>query len=315
MGKIVCAVDLGGTKINTGLVTEDGKVIKSVKIPTNASEGPDAILGRIKKSIHDVLKMASLSAKDICGIGVGSPGPLDPVEGVVISPSNLPGWNRVPVVQILKDEFGIPVALNNDANSAALGEYIFGSGKGTKNFVYMTISTGIGGGVIIDGKLYSGTNCNAAEVGHATIDFKGPKCNCGNYGCLEVFASGTGLAKIARKAVESGKNTIIKDIAGEQPIKAEHVFEAAKRGDEVAKKLLDDEAFYLGIGISNIMMFYNPERIAVGGGMSKQWDILEDRVMEVVKERTLQPLWEVCPVVKAELGDDIGVLGAAALMI
>lgn len=315
MGKIVCAVDIGGTKINTGLIRDDGKIIDSIKVPTNASEGPEAIMGRIKMGIHDMLRITGLSIGDICGIGVGSPGPLDPVEGIVISSSNLPGWERVPIVQILKEEFRLPVALNNDANSAALGEYIFGSGRGTKNFVYMTISTGIGGGVIVDGKLYSGTNCNAAEVGHGTIDFRGPKCNCGNYGCLEVFASGTSLARIAKETVENGKKTIMKEIADKGQIRAEHVFEAAKRGDETAIKLLDDEAFYLGIGISNIMMFYNPEKIAVGGGMSKQWDVLKDRVMEVVKERTLKPLWEVCSVVKAELGEDIGILGAAALML
>lgn len=314
MDKLVCAVDLGGTKIKTGLVREDGTVIKSVKMPTNAIEGPNCVMKRIKNSIQDVLELTGISINDICGIGVGSPGPIDAVNGLVIAPSNLPGWGTVGVVDILKKEFGVNVVLNNDANCAALGEYYFGSGKGSKNFVYMTISTGIGGGIIINGKLMVGANCNAGEIGHGTIDFNGPKCNCGNYGCLEVFASGTALARFANEAVSRGEETIIKEIAGEEDINAEHVFEAYKNGDRVAIKLIEKEAFYLGIGISNIMMYYNPERIAIGGGMSKQWDVLEDMVLKTVKERTLEPIWKACSISKAELGDNLGILGAAALL-
>lgn len=315
MERIVCAVDLGGTKINTGLIKNNGEIIKSIRIPTNAFEGPEAVINRIRGSIFDILKAGDLTSSDILGIGVGSPGPLDPIKGEVISSANLPGWDRVPIVKILQNEFNVPVVINNDANSGALGEYIFGCGRGTKNFVYMTVSTGIGGGVIIDGKLYSGANCNAAEIGHGTIDYKGPRCKCGNFGCLEVFASGTALAQYAKESIRIGKKSIINEISDVDNIKGEHIFEAARLGDKLALELVEREAFYLGIGISNIMMYFNPEKIAIGGGVSNQFDMLYDKMMETVIKRTLKPIREICPVVKAELGDKIGIIGAAALII
>ncbi len=315
MSKLVIGVDLGGTKINTGIVDERGRIIKSIKVPTLAKEGPYPVIERIKKSIYDVLKEANIKLEDISGIGIISPGPIDSDKGLVINPSNLPGWDHIPIVNLLKEEFKLPVMLDNDANAAALAEYLFGSGRGLKNFIYITVSTGIGGGVIIDGKLYRGTNSNAAEVGHMTIDYNGPKCNCGNIGCFEAFASGTGLARFAKEAVKEGRSTLIKKLAGENEITAQHVFEAAIQKDSVALELVDKEAFYLGVGISNIITFANPERIAIGGGVSKQWDMFYDKMMETIKERTLKPMIDVCQIVKSELKDDIGILGAAAIIL
>lgn len=315
MSKFVIGVDLGGTKINTGIVDEKGRVHRSIKVPTLANEGPYPVIERIKKSIYDVLKEQNMDIKDIGGIGIISPGPIDSDRGLVINPSNLPGWDHIPIVNILNEEFHLPVMLDNDANAAALAEYLFGSGKGLKNFVYITVSTGIGGGVILDGKLYRGANSNAGEVGHMTIDFKGPKCNCGNIGCFEVYASGTGLARFAKRAVQEGKDTLIKELAGEKDINAQHVFEAAILKDPVALELVDNEAFYLGVGISNILTFANPERIAIGGGISKQWDMFYNRMMDTISERTLKPMLDVCQIVKSELKDDIGILGAGAIIL
>lgn len=315
MSKLVIGVDLGGTKVNTGIVDENGKIHMSIKVPTLANEGPYPVIDRIKKSIYDVLKEANMNLIDMGGIGIISPGPIDSDKGLVINPSNLPGWDHIPIVNLLKEEFQLPVMLDNDANAAALAEYLFGSGRGLRNFVYITVSTGIGGGVIIGGKLYRGTNSNAAEVGHMTIDYKGPKCNCGNIGCFEVFASGTGLARFARVAVQEGKNTLIKELAGDKEITAQHVFEAAILRDPVATELIDKEAFYLGVGISNIIAFANPERIAIGGGVSKQWDMFYSKMMDTVKERTLKPMMDVCQIVRSELKDDIGILGAAAIIL
>lgn len=315
MSKIVIGVDLGGTKINTGIVDENGRVIRSIKAPTLAKEGPYPVIERIKKSIHDVLDEANMDLGCIGGIGIISPGPIDSDKGLVINPSNLPGWDHIPIVNILKEEFKLPVMLDNDANAAALAEYLFGAGKGLKHFVYITVSTGIGGGVIIDGKLYRGANSNAAEVGHMTMDYKGPKCNCGNIGCFEAFASGTAIARFANEAVQRGRNTLIKEIAGESDITAQHVFEAAVIKDPVALELIEKEAFYLGIGISNIITFANPERIAIGGGVSKQWDMFYDGMMATIRERTLKPMVDVCQIVKSELKDDIGILGAAAIIL
>jgi glucokinase len=316
MSKIVCGVDLGGTKINAGLVDCSGKIIRSIKVPTLGQEGPNAVIGRIKKVINDLLQAENISISDIDGIGVCSPGPTDSERGVVVCAPNLPGWDNVKIVDILKEEFNTRIKLENDANAAALGEHIFGSGRGVRNFVYMTVSTGIGGGVIIDNKLYTGSNSNAAEIGHHVIDINGPKCNCGNYGCIEAIASGTALARFATEALQRGENSIISEIASCDggTVKSEHVFDAAKRGDRLAKELIDKEAFYLGIGICNILSFYNPERIAIGGGVASQWDMLYDKMIRVVKERGMKPLVEACEIVKAELGGDVGLLGAAALV-
>lgn len=315
MSKIVIGVDLGGTKINTGIVDENGRVLRSIKAPTLAKEGPYPVIERIKKSIHDVLDETNMDLGCIGGIGIISPGPIDSDKGLVINPSNLPGWDHIPIVNILKEEFKLPVMLDNDANAAALAEYLFGAGKGLKHFVYITVSTGIGGGVIIDGKLYRGANSNAAEVGHMTMDYKGPKCNCGNIGCFEAFASGTAIARFANEAVQRGRNTLIKEIAGESDITAQHVFEAAVLKDPVALELIENEAFYLGIGISNIITFANPERIAIGGGVSKQWDMFYEGMMATIRERTLKPMVDVCQIVKSELKDNIGILGAAAIIL
>ncbi|KUK35099.1 MAG: Glucokinase, ROK family, partial [Caldanaerobacter subterraneus] len=315
MGRILCGVDLGGTKISTGLVDEKGNIIRSTKIPTMAEKGPEEVIKRIEQSVYDVLKEAGLKLSDLKGVGIGSPGPLDAKRGVVISPPNLPGWDNVPIVDILSHKLGVKVKLENDANAAAIGEHLFGAGKGIDNFVYITVSTGIGGGVIIEGKLYSGENSNAAEIGHHTINFNGPRCNCGNYGCFEAFASGTAIARFAQEGIQNGKDTMIRDLAKDGVVKSEHVFEAAKLGDEFAKELVDNEAFYLGVGISNIMAFYNPKKIAIGGGVSTQWDMLYDKMMETIKKKALKPNAEVCEVVRAELGENVGVLGAAALLL
>lgn len=315
MGKIVCGIDIGGTKINTGLLDSDGRVINNIKVPTKASEGPDAVISRIIKSVEEVLKLSNVGLKSVSGIGIGSPGPLDTEKGIIMNPSNLPGWDNVHITDIIENKFNIKTTLDNDANAAALGEYLYGAGKGSKAFVYVTVSTGVGGGVVTNGKVYHGINSNAAEIGHSMINFNGPRCNCGNYGCLEAYASGTALARFAKEAVDNGYETIIKIIAGPDPINAEHVFEAAKKRDKLAAELVDNEAFYLGIGIANILAFYNPEVIAIGGGVANAWDMFIDRMLDTAKKRSLKPIFDACRIVKAELGSNVGLIGAAALAV
>lgn len=315
LSKLLCGIDLGGTKINTGIANNKGEIISNIIIDTKAEEGQDAVIDRMIKSVYTVLERAGLKIEDLAGIGIGVPGLIDSWEGLVIEAANLPGWNNVPIVDIFSKEFDINIRLENDANAAAIGEYLFGSGKGIENFIYLTVSTGIGGGAIIDGKLYSGSNSNASEIGHSVIDFNGPKCNCGNYGCFETFASGTALARFAQNRMDAGEATLISELAGNGKVKAEHVFEAGEKGDKVALELIDKEAFYIGIGLVNILAFYNPERIAIGGGVSSQWDILKDRVNKVIEERALKPNAKVCGVVKATLGKNVGLLGAAGLVM
>ena len=315
MGKIVCGIDIGGTKINTGLIDSDGRIIKNVKVPTIASEGPDAVISRIIKSVEDVLKLSNIDIKSVSGIGIGSPGPLDTEKGIIMNPSNLPGWDNIHITDIIENEFKIKTTLDNDANAAALGEYLYGAGKGSKAFVYVTVSTGVGGGIVTDGKVYHGINSNAAEIGHSIINFNGPKCNCGNYGCLEAYASGTALARFAQEAVDKGYDTIIKSIAGPDPISAQHVFEAAKKKDKLAEELVENEAYYLGIGLTNILAFCNPEIIAIGGGVANAWDMFADKMIDTAKKRSLKPIYNACRIVKAELGSNVGLIGAAALAV
>lgn len=315
MKSIVCGVDLGGTKINSGLIDDEGNILYSVKIPTEGKMGPDHVISNIKKSICKVLNENGLRLDDILGIGIGSPGPLDSEGGIVECPPNLPGWIDIPLVHILSQEFDTNIKLNNDANVAALAEHLFGAGKGIDDLVYMTISTGIGGGAILDGKLYNGSNSNAAEIGHHSINFNGPRwCNCGNPGCLESYASGTSLVKFAKKSIEEGIATTLSTIPSDK-LKAEDIFNAAKGKDELAMKLIDNEAFYLGVGIVNIMAFYNPRRIIIGGGLSSQWDVLYGKIVKTVDERALKPNRRICDIVKAKLGGDVGLIGAASLLL
>ncbi|MGB9679993.1 MAG: ROK family protein [Thermoanaerobacteraceae bacterium] len=315
MGDFICGIDLGGTKISTGIINEKGELLNIIKIPTMAEQGPTTVIERIYKSVLMVLEKAKLNISDLKGIGIGSPGPIDAKKGIIIDPPNLPGWNNINIVDILSDYFNLKVKLENDANAAAIAEHLFGAGRKTDNFVYITVSTGIGGGVIIDGKLYNGANSNAAEIGHHTINFEGPRCNCGNYGCFEAYASGTAIAKFAKEGINNGVKTKIIDLSVNNDIKAEHIFEAASLKDKFAEELVNNEAFYLGIGISNIMAFYSPGRIAIGGGLSNQWDMFYDKMMETIRKRALKSNANICEVVKSELGSSVGVIGAAALIL
>jgi glucokinase len=292
---------------------EEGKMPGRATFPTLASEGPKAVIGRIKQSFFEVLKQGQIEQNQVAALGIGMPGPLDTKKGIVKNTPNLPGWIDIPLLQILKSEINLPMVLENDANAAALGENLYGAGKGIDNFVYITISTGIGGGVVLNGRLFKGQDGNAAEIGHMTINFDGPRCGCGNQGCWEAYASGTALARFAREKIAAGEATKIKELAGEENIKAEHVFAAAKKGDKFALELIEKEGFYLGVGLANVVNAYNPKRIAIGGGLTHEWNMFYDRMMQVMRERALGASIEGLEVVKAALSKDVGVIGAAAV--
>lgn len=309
----VVGIDVGGTKIAACLMDEEGKMSGRATLPTLASEGPEAVIGRIKQSFFEVLKQGQIEQNQVAALGIGMPGPLDTKKGIVKNTPNLPGWIDIPLLQILKSEINLPMVLENDANAAALGENLYGAGKGIDNFVYITVSTGIGGGVVLNGRLFKGQDGNAAEIGHMTINFDGPRCGCGNKGCWEAYASGTALARFAREGIDAGEATKIKELAGKENVKAEHVFVAAKKGDKFALELIEKEGFYLGVGLANVINAYNPKRIAIGGGLTHEWDMFYDRMMQVMRERALGASIEGLEVVKAALGKDVGVIGAAAV--
>ena len=212
--KKVLAFDLGGTKFAFGVVAEKGEVLGSDKIETLAKQGPEQAIQRVNIAAQSLLQKLNIKPKELIGIGIASPGPLDIVKGCVDGSPNLPGWTGYSIEKGLSTFFNLPARIDNDANAAALGEYKFGAGKNKKNMVYITVSTGIGGGVIVDGRLMRGANGNAAELGHLTLNITGPSCPCGANGCLEMYASGTAIARRTREAIQAGAKTKILDLAG-----------------------------------------------------------------------------------------------------
>ncbi|MEO2509270.1 ROK family protein [Clostridium paraputrificum] len=311
MKKYVIGVDLGGTKISTAISTIEGNILANVVLPTKAEEGEVAVLGRIIQSIDEVIVGSSTSIDEVEAIGIGSPGPLDARKGIIITTPNLP-FKDYNLVQPLKEKYNIPVYLDNDANAAAIGEYMFGAGKGKESIIYFTVSTGVGGGAVLDGKVYRGHTSNALEIGHTTVDPNGPRCNCGNLGCLEAMSSGTAIAKKGKEAVSTNVETSLKKY---DTVTSYEVFKEAEAGDEVAKDIIDNALTYLGIGVANAIATFDPEMIIIGGGVSKAGDIVFDTVKKVVNKRCFKSMAESCEIVPAGLGSDAGVVGAVALAI
>lgn len=305
----VVAVDLGGTKIYTALVDLEGNIVKEKVVKTEAEKGDLAIVSNIKSTIDFVLD--GIDMKNVKAIGIGSPGPLDVKKGLIVAPPNLP-FKNFNIVENLNDKYGIPVFLDNDANAATLAEFMFGVGKGTENMVYVTVSTGIGGGAILNGKIYRGSTSNAVEVGHTTVKGDGPRCGCGNKGCGERMASGTAIMKRAEEAVNSNVETSLKKY---EKVTAKEVFEEAKNGDIVSQDILDEALSYLGIIVANVANTFDPDMIVLGGGVISAGDVVMEAVKKVVKARCLGIVAENCKIERSNLEGKSGVLGAAALAI
>lgn len=236
---------------------------------------------------------------------------MDAAKGIIIITPNLP-FKNYNVVQPIKDKYKVPVYLDNDANVAGIGEFMFGAGKGKKHIVYFTVSTGVGGGAVLNGKAYRGNTSNALEIGHMTVAPNGPRCNCGNIGCLEAVSSGTAIARIGREAVGTNVETSLRKYDN---ITSFEVFTEAKNGDEVAKDIIDTALNYLGIGVANAISIFDPEMVIIGGGVTKVGDIIFERVQEVVNKRCFKSMAASCEIVPAGLGSDAGVIGAVALAI
>lgn len=309
----VIAVDLGGTKIMAAVITPDGVILSRKYCPTMADKGPNEVIGRMVSAIRDVLSQSGMKTAEIAGITVAAAGALDFDKGIVTSSPNLPGWKNVPLKDIVYERFGVKMHLLNDANAAALGEHRCGAGKGLSHVIYITVSTGIGGGIIIDGELYSGADGTAGEIGHMTIEANGPQCQCGNFGCLEVLASGTAVAREAINRINQGEKSSLTELAGGgfENITAEIVAKAARRGDQLAREVVTNAAVYLGIGLANLVNIFNPDMIIIGGGMSKMGDMLLKPARQTVKQRAFQLPARTVRIVRAQLGGDVGIIGAA----
>ena len=307
--KYVVGVDLGGTKIYTALVDLEGNIIKEKTVETLAFEGENAVKGRIIDTINYVIDGSEKNL--IKSIGIGSPGPLDVKNGVIIENSNLP-FKNFEIVKTIRETYDLPTYLDNDANVATLGEFMFGAGKGTENMVFITASTGIGGGAVINGKLFRGTTGNALEIGHTIVANEGPRCGCGNIGCAEALGSGTAIGKRAKEAVATNVETSLKNY---ENVTSKEVFKEAANGDRVAKNILETSLNYLGIAVANTITNFDPEKVVIGGGVINGGSIVLDTIRRVVGERALKTFADSCTVEKAVLGGKAGVLGAAALAI
>lgn len=308
MGTYV-GIDLGGTKIAGALVDETGAILRRDRLDTQARQGPEAVIGQL---VEIVARLTEDACAPVEGIGVAAPGPLDSRSGVVFSPPNLAGWSNVPLQQILEDRLGIPVKLENDANAAAWGEYWFGAGGKKGTMVYLTISTGVGSGLVLDGRLYRGENTFAGELGHTIVDPQGPLCGCGRQGCLEALVSGTAIASFGQAADPS---SMIRSLASSDggSVRAEHVFAAYRKGDEQAVRIIHQTVRYLAIGLSNLIHLVNPGLIVLGGGVTRAGDVLFPLLRKQLTTYLMEPFRETCRVVPAALGEDAGLLGAAAL--
>lgn len=315
--KLILGVDLGGTKIATALVTAQGEIVVRRRSPTPAQAGPDAVISSICTTIDKTLSAKKSSPSQLLSIGIAAAGIIDSDNGKVIFSPNLPGWHEVPLRDAIEQRFGIPSYLGNDATLAALGEWHFGLKRKVANLIYVTVSTGIGGGIIANGKLYTGACSAAGEIGHMTIEVNGPKCNCGNVGCWETLASGTTLAREAAKQITEGADTSITELVDGDisKIDAEIVFLAAKQGDRLAKELISRLGYYFGVGLVNLVNIFNPELILVGGGVAKMGALLLQPAIKVVKERAFSTLANAVEIKPALLGDDSGVLGAVAFVL
>ena len=317
--RFVLGIDIGGTNLVVGAVAEDGSALHALRSePTRPEEGADAVLrrlGAMGRAVMDETRK-TVPGAEFAGVGAGAPGPLDTKRGVVLLTPNL-GWVNLPLRQLLQDALGIPAMIDNDANCAVLGEWWRGAARGAKQVIGITIGTGIGGGIIVDGRLYHGASDCAGEIGHTTVEVNGRRCKCGNYGCLEAYASGPAIARRAVEAIEAGQTSKLPDYVDGalEKITAQTVYQAAHDGDELAEEVVGDTAKFLGAGIANMINIFNPEIVVVFGGVTYAGERLFGPLRREVAKRAFKPAVAVCRIVPAELTGTAGVYGAARTFI
>jgi glucokinase len=312
--RLALSIDLGGTKILAALVTPEGNIVSQVTIPTMAKSGPDAVIERMLSAAERAVKPGGVKPSRPAGIALAIAGIIDSRHGIVTTSPNLPGWKNIPLRDEIARRLGAATRLVNDADAAALGENRFGAGRGARNMVYITVSTGIGGGIIINGNLYSGASGCAGEFGHMTIDPDGPKCACGRNGCWEALASGSAIAREARRRLAAGEPSLLSNTHPARAVTAEAVGEAAGKGDRLAIKVITTAGRYLGIGLANIINIFNPEMIVIGGGVSNLGETLLTPARRVIRQRAFDLPLSAVHIVRSQIGAAAGALGAAALV-
>jgi glucokinase len=298
----IAAVDIGGTKIAVGLVDDRGRVLAHIETPTSAELGYKCALERIA----DLLRQVSHQAEEpITGIGIGSTGPVDPFTGVIGDVNFLPGWQGSNIVQDLSRLFGIKVAMENDADAAALGEAGWGAGRDRTRLIYVTVGTGIGGGIILDGKLYRGVDNAHPELGHHVIDASpGPACQCGFRGCWESLAAGPAMVEWFKTEAPPGYSHL-------ENLSAKQICDLSLAGDALAKRAVEREAYYLGLGLANLVVLFTPDVIVLGGSVMKSAHLFLDGIHKVIRESCRYVPFEKTTIAMASLGDDANLIGAA----
>lgn len=312
MGSYAIGVDLGGTNLKAGLVDMDGRIHHRFSIKTDYNASPQAISDQIFKLIHDIISVSQLNISSITGIGLGSPGLIDKRGETILFSPNLPQWRNIPIKHLITKRFVVPCILENDANAAAWGEKWVGVAREASSMVMLTIGTGIGGGIIIENRLWRGVNNAAAEIGHMIIDIDGPKCNCGNNGCIEAYASATAMVRRFKELLSSGVSSSLKD---SQEITAKMINDAAMQGDKASLDIIKETGQYLGIAIINIMHILNPEVIVLAGGMTGSGELLMEPVRQVVKQKAFEASYKDTKIVFSQLGNDAGIIGAAGCLL
>ena len=311
-------IDIGGTKISICIGDTNGRIQDSQRMPTQAVEGPGRCIQRMIEMTQALLKKNGLSVPDVSAIGISAPGPVSLQKKMMLEPPNMPGWKNVPLVDLFSKAFNRPVFMNNDANACALAEYLFGSCRGVQNMVYLTMSTGLGAGIIANGRLLQGATDTAGEVGHYVVDIHGPRCPCGQQGCLEMYCGGMNVAnRLREKIVTEHINTAILDFAGGDPAKIDFkaFVEAVKTGDPFARIMWRGYIERLAQGIGTVIMFFNPEVIAMGTIAIHAGELLLSPLREALPRYAWKPGVEACRIVPSELGPGIGDLSALAVAI
>ena len=300
-------IDLGGTQLRVAVADDRGRLKTVVRHPTEAARGRQHVIDRTVAAVAEALDADGTSARQVRALGIGLPGPVDPAAGIVISPANLPGFKNVPLNRILTRATGIPSYLHHDAHLAALGEHRRGAARGAREMIYVTVSTGIGAGLLLRGELYAGAHGIAGEVGHIVVQPDGPLCTCGNRGCLEAIASGTGIARAARESAPGTPGSALHGLAHPN---AEDVARAARAGDELANAILENAGTYLGLAIGTLVNLFNPQLIVLGGSVVKAGNLLLGPMRRSMNASSWKASRRGLRIVRPALGDAAGLIGA-----
>ncbi len=303
-------IDLGGTDIKFGLVDDTGVFITERKIATEVQFGKDHVLGRIVDCVNDI--QGKISGYQVNAIGLGMPGQIIVEQGLLVDSPNLPGWHQVYVAEYLEEKLGMPVTMDNDANLAALGEFAFGAGRGVLNMMMVTLGTGVGGGLVINGSLYRGAKGIAGEFGHIVVRDGGELCSCKRHGCVEAYVGTAGMLRNLQSKIDAGEKTVLRDIA-ENERTPKHLSSAALNGDKTAEKVLAEAGYWLGVGLGSVLNLLNLEKIVIGGGVAGAGDLIMKSAQEAMKKKSLSVAYETCEVKNAQLGNKAGIAGAARL--